>query len=470
MAGSRSAASELAPAAEPRLAGQVEHEGRSLVLTVTCASRLSLAVDFGSVRVADGSVFPWLDVEVDGGPTRLGRCRFAALAGERRAQGRLVFLDDVYDCRSLVLEGRFTDLRGFFRNLPLVIAQRDRIRPEFERWVASLVYDLSVHRRFFDDQDRIIDEEPVDVAAAARGALVAGEGGRFLAFLEQKDRELDTLVAAFTKEEHERHGFYLRRMAWHFILGSEIHRRTNLKPRGYAGDAEMMRLIYEHRPAGHHAFDRLLHQHAVSKPSAEAVRARRRLVAELLREVDAGFGHPAPFRFLSVASGPAFELRDIYLAAHDARRFECTLLDQDPQALEAARGSIAAVEAEHGPIRATAVTESVRTMLRDRGLRERLGRFHYVYSMGLFDYLTPPVARAVLSRLFGLLEPGGALVVGNFHLANRSRVYMDYWMDWPLYYRSEGSFLALAEGLPSRTSVTFDPTGCQMFLRLDRPT
>ena len=76
----------------------------------------------------------------------------------------------------------------------------------------------------------------------------------------------------------------------------------------------------------------------------------------------------------------------------------------------------------------------------------------------------------MLSRLFGLLEPGGALVVGNFHLANRSRVYMDYWMDWPLYYRSEGSFLALAEGLPSRTSVTFDPTGCQMFLRLDRPT
>ena len=57
--------------------------------------------------------------------------------------------------------------------------------------------------------------------------------------------------------------------------------------------------------------------------------------------------------------------------------------------------------------------------------------------MGLFDYLTPPVARAVLARLLDLLAPGGALVVGNFHVANRSRVYMDYWMDWPLYYRSE---------------------------------
>jgi extracellular factor (EF) 3-hydroxypalmitic acid methyl ester biosynthesis protein len=470
MAGSRSAVSELAPAAEPRLTGRVEHEGRPLALALTCASRLAMGVDFGSVRVADGAVFPWLDVEVDGGTVRLGRCRFAALAGDRRAAGRLLFLDDVYDCRSLVLDGRFTDLRGFFRNLPLVIAQRDRVRPEFERWVAALVYDLSVHRRFLDDQDRIIDEEPPDVAVAARAALVASEGGRLLAFLDQKDRELDALVAGFTKEEHERHGFYLRRMAWHFILGSDIHRRTNLKPRGYAGDAEMMRLIYEHRSAGHHAFDRLLHQHAVSKPSAEAVRARRGLIAGQLRDVDAALGHPALFRFLSVASGPAFELRDIYTSAADASRLECTLLDQDPQALEAARGSIAAVEAEHGPIRTTAVAESVRTMLRDRGLGERLGRFHYVYSMGLFDYLTPPVARVVLARLFDLLAPGGALVVGNFHVANRSRVYMDYWMDWPLYYRSEATFLALAEGLPARTTLDFDPTGCQMFLRLDRPT
>jgi len=89
--------------------------------------------------------------------------------------------------------------------------------------------------------------------------------------------------------------------------------------------------------------------------------------------------------------------------------------------------------------------------------------------MGLFDYLTPPVARAVLSRLYELLAPRGSLVVGNFAAANRNRVYMDYWLDWPLYYRTEESFRALADGLGAHVSVTFDPTGCQMFLRLDRP-
>jgi extracellular factor (EF) 3-hydroxypalmitic acid methyl ester biosynthesis protein len=90
--------------------------------------------------------------------------------------------------------------------------------------------------------------------------------------------------------------------------------------------------------------------------------------------------------------------------------------------------------------------------------------------MGLFDYLTPPVARAVLAKVFDLLEPGGTLVVGNYHVRNPTRLYMDYWMDWVLYYRTDASFLSLADALPARNArVTYDATGSQMFLHLDRP-
>jgi extracellular factor (EF) 3-hydroxypalmitic acid methyl ester biosynthesis protein len=79
------------------------------------------------------------------------------------------------------------------------------------------------------------------------------------------------------------------------------------------------------------------------------------------------------------------------------------------------------------------------------------------------------VARAVLARLFDLLQPGGVLLVGNYHESNPSRLYMEYWLDWCLYHRTEASFLELADGLPAaRRGITFDPTGCQMFLRLER--
>jgi extracellular factor (EF) 3-hydroxypalmitic acid methyl ester biosynthesis protein len=90
--------------------------------------------------------------------------------------------------------------------------------------------------------------------------------------------------------------------------------------------------------------------------------------------------------------------------------------------------------------------------------------------MGLFDYLTTPVARAVLTRAYELLAPGGTLLVGNFHVGCPTRVQMDYWGDWPLVYRTEEAMLALADGLPEAgRALLWDEHRCQLFLRLTRP-
>ncbi len=473
MAGSRSVPGELASAPEPRLAGRLERGGEALAVAVTAASRISLWAAFGDApEPADGAVFDALVLPLDGREVRLSRCRFHAERTPRGSAGRLVFLDDVYDCRSLVYEGKFVDLRAFFHNLPLVMAQKERIRPEFKEFVSGALFDLSVYKRFFDEQDRILAGEPAGVAEAARAALVATEGRKFMAFFDAHLAELEKVVAGYAKEEHERHGFYLRRQAWPYILGSEFLKRTNLKPRGYAGDAEMMEMIYANAYVGTYVFNQLMHKHPVETAAAQAVRNRRRLVPRVLREVLARFpGLPEHgFRFLSVASGPAWEMQDLFLDADDFERFHCALLDQDPHALDLARQAVGRIESTRGiEISVEYVHDSVRTMLRVRDMPARFGRYHFIYSMGLFDYLTPPVARAVLAKTYELLLPGGSLVVGNYHVRNPTRIYMDYWMDWALYYRTEESFLALAEGLPGATpSVTFDETGCQMFLRLDK--
>jgi extracellular factor (EF) 3-hydroxypalmitic acid methyl ester biosynthesis protein len=364
------------------------------------------------------------------------------------------------------------DLRGYFENVPVVLAQKAHIRPEFRSHVADLSYDLAVYKRFFDEQDRILAAEPHDVAEAAREALVRSEGRRFLGFLDAKVAELERLVSGYTKEEHERHGFFFRRQLWPYLLASEFLKRTNLKPSGYAGDADLMVMIYENGYLGPSLFARLMHKHPLETRAAEAVRSRRRLVPRLMRETLGRFpalpGHG--FRVLSLACGPALELEDVLLTPDDATRVDVTLLDQDPHALELARGAVRRIEARLGAgLSARYLEDSVRTMLRTRDLRGRLGEMHFVYSMGLFDYLTGPVARAVLAKTFELLAPGGTLVIGNYHVASPTRVHMDYWADWPLVYRTEESFLGLAEGLPGEPSLEFDDTRCQMFLRLDRP-
>lgn len=476
MAGSRSTASELEPAAsEPRRTGRAEHGGRSVPLVATAASRLSLQVELGGgARLPDGAALDAVELDLGPGkPVRLGRARFSTEGGgEREGAGRVVFLDDVYDCRALVVEGRYLDLRGYFQNLPLVVAQRERIRPEFKEYCANLAYDLSVYKRFFDEQDRIFSEEPADVASAARDALLRSEGRRFLAFLDEKIVELDAIVSGYTQEEHERHGFYLRRLLWPYLMAGEFLRRSNLKPRGYSGDAEMMLMAYENGYVGTYVFNKLMHKHGVETRAAEAVRSRRRLVPRVLAEVAARFPDlpPRGLQLLSLACGPASELHEIFRAPEDAERYAVALLDQDAFALDLARETVRRVEAERGArVSVRYVQDSVRTMIRARDLARSLGRHHFVYSMGLFDYLTTPVARAVLAKTWELVRPGGTLLVGNFHAHTPTRWHMAYWGDWSLCYRTEATFLALAEGLPGASAaVTFDETGCQMFLRVEK--
>ena len=477
MAGSRSTAADLAPAAEPRLTGRAELGGRAIPLVAWAATRLSLQVELESgVRLPDGALVDAVELDLPRGPVRLGRCRFAGEGGAARETfGRLVFLDDVYDCRTLVAEGQLVDLRAFFQNLPLVLAQRDRIRPEFKEWCANLVYDLSVYKRFFDEQDRVVAEEPNDVVRAARDALMKTEGRRFLDFLDRKVAEMNGLIRGFTEEEHERHGFYLRRQIWPYLMASAFLQRTNLKPRGYAGDAELMIMLYENAYVGSYVFNQLMHKHPVETRAADAVRFRRALIPRVLREVLADFpALPArAFHLLSLAAGPASELHDIVRDVADAERLSVTLLDQDPFALDLARETVRRVEAERAVrLDVRYVQESVRTMLRSRELKRALGRHHFVYSMGLFDYLSTPVARAVLAKGYDLLEPGGTMLMGNYHVDTPTRWHMAYWADWSLVYRTEQGFVELARELepaPPPPEVIFDESRCQMFLKVKKP-
>jgi extracellular factor (EF) 3-hydroxypalmitic acid methyl ester biosynthesis protein len=460
---------------ELSLTGELEDGANVLPVRLQCASRTTLTVSFPEGRApADRTVFPRLRVQLPHGEAQLTRCRLQRDATSEGAGHRLVFLDDVYDCRSLVHERKLLTVRSSFQNVPLVLAQKERIRPAFRQYTADLLYDLSAYKKLFGEQDHLFAQEPHDAAGdgalEARQALLASEGQRFFQFLDAHLEELDRQVRDFDKEEHERHGFYLRRLAWEFILCSELFKRTNLKPRGYAGDAEMMVMLYENALVGPTLFHQLMHKHALGRPAAQAVRNRRGLVAGLLGEVRARFAGQ-PVRFLSLAAGPAWELQDIFRGPEDLASLRCVLLDQDPHALACARETVRRVEQQcgGGKLDVSYHSDSVRTMIGKRTAVQRLGRSHFVYSMGLFDYLTPPVARAVLGRMYELLEPGGSLVVGNYHVSNPDRYYMAYWADWVLYHRTEAEFLALAETLPgARARVGFDTSGCQMFLRVDK--
>ena len=461
------------------IAGEVEAPGLSLPIQILQAAPHTLFIKFLNGDLPENRAeFSSVRVRANGRDMTLGRCRFHAHAANpsRRKEdpplvgdGRIVFLDELYDFSALVRTGLVFELRKRLEQLPVLWGRKLEIRPQFREFVSELVYDLQVYRGIFDEIDRNLVDEPFSVRADVHRVVTNAEYGTFKELFDQKLAELESQVKHFSKEEHERHGFYFRKHVWDIIRISEFLLRTNLKPRGYSGDSVMMRMIYENQFRGPTIFSRFVHRHPVQCSAADAVRNRVSLVADRIAALADTHQPGRPrLRIMSVASGSAWELREVFRSPDDFERIEMTLLDQDSEALAEARSMIARMEASHGVrLRARFVQESVRTMLRKADLPAKWGRFDFLYSMGLFDYLTTPVARVVLARLYELLAPGGELVVGNFYVGNASRVYMEYWGDWVLQYRTEDQLMELAEDLPgARASLMFEGTRSQMFLSI----
>ncbi|MBW1934732.1 MAG: ATP-binding protein [Deltaproteobacteria bacterium] len=349
----------------------------------------------------------------------------------------------------------------------------ERVKPVFKEYTANLLYDLNVYKSFFDELDAEYSSEPKHVRSYIQKTIIETEGRKFMRFLDNKLEELEQIVSGFTREEHECHGFYFRKQLWNIICCSPIMKRTNLKPRGYAGDSEMMRMIYLNQYQGESTFSKLMHKHPLEAVAAQAVRQRRKVIAQKLREMQNApvTSSSQKLKALSVASGPAFELRDILSSPQDCGKYHFALLDQDSAALQEAALLVNRLERELGAkVSVDYLNASVRTVLARRELLKEWGQFDFVYSMGLFDYLTPPVATAVLTRLYSLVKPGGWMLVGNFHVSNPSKYYMAYWNDWVIYHRTEEEFLDLLKKIPSvQAYISFEETGSQMFLHVKKP-
>ena len=217
--------------------------------------------------------------------------------------------------------------------------------------------------------------------------------------------------------------------------------RVFLKPRGYAGDAEMLDLIYaiedgETLPALQRSSElgRKIYHATANAAAARAVRSRRWIITERLNELTTRMAGP---HVLSLACGHLREARHCS-ALLQGRFGRFVAADQD-------RESLAVVEREVGTFGVEAVATSVRTLLKEQ---VALGSFDFIYASGLYDYLSQAVAQRLTERLFTMLTPGGRLLLANFLPSSSSTAFMEAYMDWWLIYRTKAEMLHLVETLP----------------------
>lgn len=209
--------------------------------------------------------------------------------------------------------------------------------------------------------------------------------------------------------------------------------RAFSKPRGYAGDAELLDFIYgreeqwprpETTRMGACIFD-----FTTMAPASEGVGARRGFVADL---IDRLAEEPQKPHILSIAAG---HLREASLCAAVKRRKvgRFVALDGDDMSLQEVQRCYSCFGVE-------TVEEKIRPLLTNRvDIRD----FDLVYSTGLFDYLQQSTGRRLVSNMFQMLRPGGRLVVANFLPGVRDVGYMEAYMDWSLVYRTRRDMIDL---------------------------
>lgn len=353
------------------------------------------------------------------------------------------------------------------KKVTLHLTVQEHVTPEFMQFVSRFQYGLSLYKIALDELDKKFENEPKKLQSTLFQAITKGIGKKFYDFLSHSIEELKQITQNYNKHQNEVSGFFLRKSIFHFILESEFLKRTNLRPKGYAGDSVMMEMIYQNEYVGKSSFGKILHKHPIETRAADAVRNRRIYIHKIINQKMEN-SNLEDFKILSVACGPAWEVADFFLTSPYREYAKFYLLDQDEDALAEAKRRIGAIEKGRYLRQCEFVHESVRTILKNKNPAITLGKFDFIYSMGLYDYLAVAVAKVLTDKLYSMLKTDGLLIIGNYHEKNETRKYMEYIMDWVLYYRDEQDMLELTENLsqPSSIDIEFEESQNQMFMKI----
>lgn len=289
--------------------------------------------------------------------------------------------------------------------------------------------------------------------------------------MEWASAELTRLASGLSKEQSLRQRAYFEEQLGHYFDCSPFIHRAKKKPLGYAGDYEMMNMLYRDHAEGATLFGKVLNLFATNLVSARANINRISYIGEHLRAAIAR-SSAARVRVASIGCGPAQEIWS-FLSKYPelGSRLDVALIDQEDRAIAHCERTLAPLAATtHARVRV--IKESARRLLTDQKLGSALGECELIYSAGLFDYLGDRSFGALLHVLYGALRPSGRLLIGNVAAHNPDRYVLEYLTEWYLYHRSAEDLLALSRDLdpaPAQICVDAEPTGVNLFLCIDRP-
>lgn len=342
--------------------------------------------------------------------------------------------------------------------IAIKVSSRGKIHPEFKKIIKGA-------RAFLLNVKSEIDT--AEKNGESFSSLIDRYYGPLEKFQEKILMETDQIAGNFTDDEHLAHKDFLRDQLAVLFWQAPLHERALNKPLGYAGDFEMMNMLYDPDPfKGPTAYFKIINAVGCRCISGRATAARipyfldkfNRLSSETLKEKPV-------FQVLNLACGPSREVREFINQDPLSSRSEFHLVDQDSEAIRFSKKNLEETKRETASaIGLSYYDQPIQDFLADQELS--LPTFDLIYSCGLFDYLDNDAFEAAVSALYGRLGKNGTMIIGNISPDDYSKTLKWYLDDWPLIYRDRDDLKKLAPSLPkpSWVQIESDETGINLFL------
>ncbi len=232
-----------------------------------------------------------------------------------------------------------------------------------------------------------------------------------------------------------------------------LHGMSYRKPHGYAGDYQVIDLVYQQKINEDKRFEKW-DKYFQSHEACQAVRNRKSYFVNLLKSKCSQATNP--LLILNLASGPCRDVLECFRQVpSNAFRMHCVDIDAD--AISYAKKMLGGFA---GSVEFT--RENIFKFTTNN-------QFDLIWSAGLFDYFTDDDFVNLLRKMYAYCAPSGEIVIGNFSVSNPSRAYMEKGLDWYLFHRTEEQLrsLALSAGIKNKQiSIKTEPLGVNLFLHI----
>ncbi len=291
--------------------------------------------------------------------------------------------------------------------------------------------------------------------------------GRFQSEFNQEIDSIFREIMLFEKEQlrkgqeekiYKLKNLFIQKFRKDFLYGRHIQWSLN-KPYGYAGDFQIIDDIYQSSPETQ-GIDRLFDNYSQMASIAIALRNRKEDMKRFLTKSIREFKENG-FRVMNLASGPCREIKELdILNTMEKNDIEFDCFDQDEAAIQYAT-NLLGDKAKFVKFRRE---NAIRLALK-KDIRELIpSQYHFIYSMGLFDYLDNRIAVRLVRNLKILLAAGGQMIIANMRekFQNPSVYFLEWVGDWNLIYRKEDEYrqIFLEAGFPkNKIDITSEQLG-----------